>query len=94
MLGLLLARVNAKYALLETRVASELNPRDWLAKMDLASGLVAVQLDEPAARQLEQLKALLPDWRRDTMAVRLDSTLAARRAPPGGVAVFGLGGLR
>src|SRR5262249_52802396 len=35
MLGLLLQRVNPKYALLETRVAAELNPRDWLARRDL-----------------------------------------------------------
>jgi hypothetical protein len=93
MLGLLLARVNVKYALLETRVAAELNPHDWLARRDLVSGLLAVQLDEPAARQLEQLKAILPDWRRDTVAVRLAETLAARRAPAS-VAVFGPGGLR
>ena len=94
MLGLLLARVNVKYALLETRVAAELNPRDWLARRDLVSGLVAVQLDDPAARQLAQLKTILPDWRRDSVAVRLDAMLAARRAPAGGVAVFGPGGLR
>ena len=94
MLGLLLTRVNAKYALLETRVAAELNPRDWLARRDLVAGLVAVQLDEPAARQLEALKQLLPDWRRDAVAVRLDSTLAARHAPASGVAVFAPGVLR
>jgi len=93
MLGLLLARVNAKYALLETRVAAELNPHDWLARRDLVSGLLAVQLDEPAARQLAQLQAILPDWRRDSVAVRLEATLAARRAPAS-VAVFGPGGLR
>ena len=93
MLGLLLAHVNAKYALLETRVAAELNPRDWLARRDLVSGLLAVQLDEPAAQQLAQLKSILPDWRRDSVAVRLEQTLAARRAPAG-VAVFGIGALR
>ena len=94
MLGLLMSRVNAKYALLETKVAVELNPRDWLARRDLVSGLVAVQLDDPARRQLAQLQAILPDWRRDPVAVRLDSTLAARRAPASGVAVFGPGELR
>jgi hypothetical protein len=57
------------------------------------SGLLAVQLDEPAARQLAQLQAILPDWRRDSVAVRLEATLAARRAPAS-VAVFGPGGLR
>jgi hypothetical protein len=94
MLGLLLSRINVKYALLETRVAAELNPRDWLARRDLVSGLVSVQLDDPARRQLEQLKTILPDWRRDTVAVRLNEMLAARGAPAGGVAVFGPGGLR
>jgi hypothetical protein len=94
MLGLLLTRVNAKYALLETRVAAELNPRDWLARRDLVAGLVAVQLDEPAARHLQELKLILPDWRRDTVAVRLDALLAVRRAPANGVAEFGPGGSR
>jgi len=94
MLGLLLARINVKYALLETRVAAELNPGDWLARRDLVSGLVSVQLDEPAARQLAELKKLLPDWRSDSEAVRLDEMLAARSAPKSGVAVFGPGGLR
>jgi len=94
MLGLLLARINVKYALLETRVATELNPGDWLARRDLVSGLVSVQLDEPAARQLAELKKLLPDWRSDSEAVRLDEMLAARSAPKSGVAVFGPGGLR
>jgi hypothetical protein len=94
MLGLLLEHVNAKYALLETRVAAELNPRDWLARRDLVAGLIAVQLDEPAARQLAQLKAILPDWRQDTVTVRLGATLAARHKPANGVAVFAPGGTR
>jgi hypothetical protein len=94
MLGLLLEHVNAKYALLETRVAAELNPRDWLARRDLVAGLIAVQLDEPAARQLAELKTILPDWRNDTVTVRLDATLAARHKPANGVAEFASGGAR
>jgi hypothetical protein len=94
MLGLLMSHVNAKYALLETRVAAELKPRDWLARRDLVSGLVAVQLDEPAARQLDRLKSILADWRQDSVTVRLDAELTARRSPASGVAVFGPGGLR
>ena len=94
MLGFLLHRVNAKYALIETQVASRLNPRDWLARRDLVAGLVEARLDEPAQVQMDALKAILPDWRRDTVAVRLDATLATRRAPANGVAVFGPGGLR
>ncbi len=94
MLGMLLQRVNAKYALLETKVAVELNPLDWLARRDLVEGLVAARLDEPAAANLEQLQRVMPDWREDTVAVRLDARLRSRRPPASGVAEFGPGGLR
>ena len=94
MLGLLLQRVNAKYALLETQVAVELHPQDWLARRDLVEGLVAARLDEPASVHLDRLKAMRPDWRTDSVIVRLDERLGARRPPPHGVAEFGPGGLR
>ncbi len=94
MLGMLLQRVNAKYALLETKVAAELNPLDWLARRDLVEGLVAARLDEPASANLEHLQRVLPGWREDSVAVRLAATLQARRPPSSGVAVFGPGGLR
>ncbi len=93
MLGLLLQRVNSKYALLETKVAADLKPEDWLARRDLVNGLVDARLDEPAARELERLKMILPDWRRDTVAVSLDQRLAMRRAPASGIATFGSGGV-
>jgi hypothetical protein len=93
-LGLLLQRVNAKYALLETRVAVELKPRDWLARRDLVEGLVAARLDEPAARQLAELQKLLPRWQEDTVVVRLVRQLEERRPAPGSVASFTPGGLR
>jgi hypothetical protein len=94
MLGLLLQRVNAKYALLETRVAVELKPRDWLARRDLVEGLVAARLDPPAARQLAELQKLLPRWQEDTVVVRLVRQLEERRPAPGSVASFTPGGLR
>jgi hypothetical protein len=94
MLGLLLQRVNAKYAMLETRVAAELNPRDWLARRDLVEGLVAARLDEPAARHLAAFQALVPGWRSDTVAVRLEARLRARRPETGGVVRFHPGGRR
>jgi len=94
MLGLLLQRVNAEYALLETQVATRLKPDDWLARRDLVAGLVAAHLDEPAARELAEFQALRPGWRSDTVAVRLATMLAARQAPGSGVAVFGPGGYR
>jgi hypothetical protein len=94
MLGLLLQHVNAKYALLETRVAVELKPTDWLARRDLVEGLVAARLDEPAARQLVELQKLLPQWQEDTVVVRLVRQLEERRPAPGSVASFTPGGLR
>jgi len=94
MLGLLLKDVNAKYALLETLVASELKPTDWLARRDLVEGLVAARLDDPASGQLARLKAQLPDWRQDSVVVRLDATLRTRHPATSDVAIFQPGGLR
>ena len=92
MLGLLLQRVNSKYALLETKVAADLKPDDWLARRDLVNGLVDARLDEPAGRELERLKMIMPDWRRDSVAMSLEQRLALRRAPASGIASFGSGG--
>lgn len=94
MLGMLLQRVNAKYAMLETRVAAELDPRDWLARRDLVEALIAARLDEPAAAHLARLQAVRPDWRQDSVTARLASTLEARRPPPSGIAQFHPGGRR
>jgi hypothetical protein len=94
MLGLLLQRVNAKYALLETKVAADLNPNDWLARRDLVSGLLDARLDEPAGREFERLKQIMPTWRQDSVAMQLDKRLALRRAPASGIAEFGPGGMR
>ncbi len=94
MLGLLLQRVNAKYALLETKVAAELNPEDWLARRDLAAGLVEARLDESANRELARLQTVLPGWRDDSTSLALAATLAARSLPATGIAVFGALGLR
>jgi hypothetical protein len=93
-LGLLLQRVNSKYALLETKVAAALNPADWLARRDLAAGLVEARLDEPAARELARFQLERPAWRDDSVAVRLDARLRARQLPASGVAEFGPGGMR
>ncbi len=94
MLGLLLQRVNAKYAMLETRVAVELKPNDWLARRDLAEGLVAARLDEPATLHLARFQALVPGWRADPIAARLDSVLRSRRPAASGIAEFHPGGGR
>jgi hypothetical protein len=93
MLGLLLQRVNSKYALLETKVAAELKPEDWLARRDLAAGLVEARLDEPAARELARFELERPAWRDDSVAVHLEARLHARALPANGVAEFGPGGM-
>jgi hypothetical protein len=92
MLGFLLRPVNAKYALLETKIAAELHPADWLARHDLVEGLLDARLDEPAAYHLEKLKQLRPGWRQEPGIARLDARLRERGAAPSGVAEFGPGG--
>ena len=93
MLGLLLQPVNNKYALLETKVAAELKPDDWLARRDLAAGLADARLDESATRELERVKAALPTWRDDSTTLRIERQIAVRRAPGSGIATFGVGGV-
>jgi hypothetical protein len=92
MLGFLLQGVNAKYALLETKIAAELHPGDWLARHDLVEGLLEARLDEPAAYHLAKLKQLRPGWREEPAIVRFDERLRGRAAPASGVAEFGPGG--
>jgi hypothetical protein len=94
MLGLLLQRVNAKYAMLEIRVAAELKPTDWLARRDLVEGLLAARLDEPAAAHFARFQRLVPGWRSDSIAVRLDAVLRSRRPAAGGFAESHTGGRR
>jgi hypothetical protein len=77
-----------KYGLLELRVASFLNPGDWVARLELASGLASVRLDEPAARELEGLLRLRPSLRADSAVVRLRRDLDARSPAAGDVAEF------
>lgn len=77
-LGALLLPVNTKYALLETLVASRLDPDDWLARLDLAAGLAAANLDDIARRQLDELRRRHPDLATHPTVVRLDSLLSAR----------------
>lgn len=88
-LGELLRARSRKFALLETRVASWLKPDDWLARRDLVEGLVAARLDEPAARELAALQQMLPDWRGDTLIVRLARTLAEREPLARAVVSYG-----
>ncbi|NOT33338.1 MAG: hypothetical protein HOP12_04115 [Candidatus Eisenbacteria bacterium] len=66
-LGDLLRHDNLKYGLLELKVATWLNPRDWLARRDLFLGLVATRLDESAATELAVLRRVHPTWSSDSV---------------------------
>ncbi len=77
-LGALMVPVHSKYALLETMVASRLDPDDWLARLDLAKGLAAARLDDLARTQLNELRRRHADLAADRDVLRLDSLLTAR----------------
>lgn len=77
-LGELLQGRNRKYALLETQVATRLNPMDWLARRDLVEGLVFARLDGPARIELEELRNIHPNWAADTLAGELERVLRER----------------
>ena len=87
-LGQLMARGGSRYGLLELKVASRLNPRDWLARRDLTAGLVDAHLDGPAARELEALERIYPEWPADSVVTRAARTLRRREAPGESVARF------
>jgi len=78
-LGELLMREHPKYGLLELKIAASLNPRDWVAKRGIVQGLVAVQLDDLARKELAELKQIEPGWERDSI-VTAATTLLERRA--------------
>jgi hypothetical protein len=68
-----------KYGLLELKIAASLNPADWVARRGIVQGLIAVQLDELARQELEELKRIEPNWERDPI-VTAATTLLERRA--------------
>jgi hypothetical protein len=78
----------AKYALLELKVATFLNPRDWIARRDLAFGLAAVQLDTAAGHELDALLRLKPSMLGDSAVAGLRRELDARAPAAGDVAEF------
>jgi len=73
-LGELLERRQLKYALLEAKVATFLNPLDVRAQHSLVRGLVEVRLDDAARTAFAELDRVEPGWTRDSTLV------AARRA--------------
>lgn len=79
-LGELLRAKSPKFALLETLVATRLQPDDWRARRDLVAGMLEARLDDRAATELAALRRIHPNWSGDPIAAGLERTLAARRA--------------
>ncbi len=79
-LGELLLGPHLKYALLELKVATRLEPRDWVAHRDLALGLSRMGLDAAARRELDAMLRLRPALATDSIVVTLRRDLD-RRAP-------------
>jgi hypothetical protein len=61
--------------MLELTVAVWLKPSDWIARRGLALALGDSHLDDGAARELEALKPLYPEWREDPRVARLERRL-------------------
>ncbi len=87
-LGELLTGRNTKYGLLELKVATRLNPRDWVARAALARGLASVQLDDPARYELAALLTQQPELRGDSTLAALQHELALRAPQTGPDAIF------
>lgn len=87
-LGELMAGRAMKYGLLELEVATWLNPRDWLARRELALGLASVRLDDAAGRQLETLLREHPSSATDSAVAGLRRELDRRAPAAGDVAQF------
>jgi hypothetical protein len=79
-LGQLLSAERPKYAMLELKVATWLQPNNVEARRDLLVGLSAARLDDAARRELSTLMDLYPEWRSDSMVVRARRDLD-RRSP-------------
>lgn len=87
-LGELLAPKQPKYALLEAKVATFLNPNDLRAHHQLVRGLVEVRLDEAAQGAFETLSRVEPGWARDSTLAAVRRTLDARMGTDRAVARF------
>jgi len=69
-------------------VATRLEPRDWVARRDLAVGLARARLDDAARREVAALLALRPELRADSTVASVLRTLDLRHPPPGDVVEF------
>jgi hypothetical protein len=87
-LGELLASKQLKYALLEAKVATFLNPLDYRAQHQLVRGLVEVRLDDAARAAFEQMRQVEPGWARDSTVAAARRTLDERTGAGRSVAIF------
>jgi hypothetical protein len=87
-LGELLEPRQLKYALLEAKVATFLNPKDVRAHRQLVRGLVEVRLDDAARAAFDDLARAEPGWARDSTLVAVRRTLDARADRNLGTAQF------
>ena len=85
--GLLLAR-QPKYAMLELKVATFLNPDDWLSRRALLAALLDARLEEAARRELESLSSRHPELGSDPVVMRARQVLSAGGMPGAGVVEY------
>ncbi|MCC6649893.1 MAG: hypothetical protein IT348_01945 [Candidatus Eisenbacteria bacterium] len=81
-LGDLLRGRSPKFALLETKVATRLNPADWIARRELVLGLLTARLDAQAEQELEVLRRIHPNFTTDIVCAQLERELSSRRPSP------------
>lgn len=81
-LGDLLRGRSPKFALLETKVATRLNPADWIARRELVLGLLTARLDAQAEQELEVLRRIHPNFSTDIVCAQLERELSSRRPSP------------
>jgi hypothetical protein len=78
--GLLLAR-QPKYAMLELKVATFLNPDDWLSRRALLSALLEAHLETAARRELEAILSRHPELGADPVVLRARRALGTPEVP-------------
>ena len=84
-LGGLLLPHQPKYGMLELKVATFLNPDDWLSRRALLGALLDAHLEEPARRELEALMSRHPELGSDPVVLRARRELPAAGEPAIGV---------
>jgi hypothetical protein len=71
--------------MLELKVATFLNPDDWLSRRALLGALLDAHLEEPARRELEALMSRHPELGSDPVVLRARRELPAAGEPAIGV---------